>query len=107
MREWESFALTEWPYRYGADLPLWAAPEAGPGPGVAWDMRGHSYEFAKAAEVCHAEIVEGAFTRNGDSRVTRHVTNARRRPYTDAVSIGKASAAPRRRRARLLSDRTD
>jgi hypothetical protein len=54
-------------------------------------MRGHAYEFAKATEACHAEIVEGAFTHDGHSAVARHVGNARRRPYRDAVAIGKES----------------
>jgi hypothetical protein len=91
VREWESFALTEWPSRYKDKLKVWAAPQGRPPQSIAWDMRGHSYEFAKAAEACHAEIVEGAFTHDGDSRVARHVGNARRRPYRDAVSIGKES----------------
>lgn len=91
VREWESFTLTEWPQRYGEDLPLHSAPNARPPQSIAWDMRGHSYEFAKAAEACHAEIIEGGFTHDGDSRLTRHIVNARRRPYRDAVSIGKES----------------
>lgn len=91
VREWESFALTEWPQRYQDGLAVWAVPSGRPSHPVAWDMRGHSYEFAKATEACHAEIVEGAFTHDGDSRVARHVANARRRPYRDAVAIGKES----------------
>lgn len=91
VREWESFALTEWPQRYADDLLLHAAPNARPPQPVAWDMRSHKLEFAKAAEACHAEIIDREFTHDGDSRVARHVANARRRPYQDAVSIGKES----------------
>jgi hypothetical protein len=91
VREWEQFALTTWPQRYADRLKVWAAPGARPAQPVAWDMRGHAYEFAKATEACHAEIVEGVFTHDGDSRTTRHVGNARRRPYRDAVAIGKES----------------
>ena len=91
VREWEQFALTTWPQEFGDDLKVWAAPNGRPAQAVAWDMRGHSYEFAKATEACHAEIVEGGFTHDGDSRVARHVANARRRPYRDAVAIGKES----------------
>lgn len=91
VKEWEQFALTEWPARYKGSLKMWAAPQARPPQPVAWDMRGHAYEFAKATEACHAEIVEGAFTHDGDSRVARHVANARRRPYRDAIAIGKES----------------
>ena len=91
VKEWEQFALTTWPQRYSDVLQVWAAPSARPAQPVAWDMRGHAYEFAKATEACHAEIVEGSFTHDGDSRVARHVANARRRPYRDAVAIGKES----------------
>lgn len=91
VREWESFALTEWPGRYKQDLELWAAPNARPPQPIAWDMRGHVYEFAKATEVCHAEITEGKFTHCGSSAVARHVRNARRDPYRDAIKIRKES----------------
>jgi hypothetical protein len=91
VREWESFALTEWPQRYQDKLKLWAVPNGKPAQPIAWDMRSHQIDFAKAAEACHAEILEGDFTHDGDSRVTRHMTNARRRPYRQWVSIGKES----------------
>lgn len=91
VREWEQFALTEWPNRYRDRLKVWAAPSARPPQPVAWDMRGHAYEFAKATEACHADIVAGAFAHDGHPAVTRHVGNARRRPFRDAVSIGKES----------------
>lgn len=91
VREWEQFALTGWPQQYKDQLKLWAAPNSRPPQPVAWDMRGHSYEFAKATEACHAEIVEGSFTHDGHPAVARHVGNCRRRPYRDAVSVGKES----------------
>jgi hypothetical protein len=91
VREWESFALTEWPRRHQDDLLIWAAKSGKPPQPIAWDMRGHGLEFAKAAEACHAEIEAEEFTHDGDSRVARHVANARRRAYRDCVSIGKAS----------------
>lgn len=91
VKEWESYALTEWPQRHKDGLKVWAAPKSRPPQPVAWDMRGHAYEFAKATEAAHREIVEGAFTHDGDARVARHVANARRRPYRDAIAIGKES----------------
>ena len=96
VREWESYALTEWPTRYGDDLDVWSAPNARPPAAIAWDMRGHSYEFAKAAEAVEAELhdpdhTRRPFTHDGDTRVARHVANARRRHYRDAVTIGKES----------------
>lgn len=91
VKEWESFVYTEWPARYKDDLLLWAVPQGKPPQPIAWDMRTHAAEFAKAAEACHAEIMEGQFTHDGNSAVTRHVINARRRPHREWVSIGKES----------------
>jgi hypothetical protein len=91
VREWEQFALTEWPERYKDKLKVWAAPQARPPQPIAWDMRGHSYDFAKATEACLEEITNQAFTHDGHSATTRHIGNARRRPYRDAVAIGKES----------------
>lgn len=101
VKEWESWVLTEWPNRYRDDLLVWSAPNARPAQSIAWDMRGHNAEFAKAAEACHdeitvsrevdKEIIYGEFAHDGDSRVARHVANARRRPYQQFVSVGKES----------------
>lgn len=91
VREWESFALTEWPRRYATDLTIHAVPQGRPTHPIAWDMRGHSYEFAKACEAVEAEIIDRSFTHDGNSALTRHVINARRRPHRDAVGIGKES----------------
>lgn len=97
VREWEQFTLTAWPQQYKDKLKVWAAPQARPPQPIAWDMRGHSYEFAKATEACLEEIKGGAFTHDGNSAVARHMANARRRPYRDAVAIGKESpASPRK-----------
>lgn len=97
VREWEQFALTTWPQDFGDRLKVWAAPASRPPQPVAWDMRGHQYEFAKATEACHAEILDGAFTHDGHPAVARHVANARRRPYRDALAIGKESPDSRRK----------
>lgn len=97
VREWESYALSEWPQRYGEDLGIWAAPNARPPQPIAWDMRGHVYEFSKACEATLEEIIAGGFTHDGDPRVARHVANARRRPYRDAVGIGKESRGSARK----------
>lgn len=91
VREWEQFTLTTWPQRYKDQLKVWAAQSSRPPQPVAWDMRGHAYEFAKATEACLAEIEDGAFTHDGHSAVARHIANARRRPYRDAVAVGKES----------------
>lgn len=91
VKEWESFTLTEWPQRYKDDLLIWAVPAGKPPQPIAWDMRSHSTEFAKAAEACEAEIVGEEFTHDGNAAVARHVGNARRRPHKAWVSIGKES----------------
>ncbi len=91
VKEFESFVLTEWPQRYAEDLLIWAVPNGKPPQPIAWDMRSHAVDFAKAAEACEAEILESEFTHDGDSRVTRHIANARRRPHKAWVSIGKDS----------------
>jgi hypothetical protein len=91
VRELESFALTTWPNRYKDDLLIWAVPSGKPPQPIAWDMRSHTGDFARAAEACHAEIEDQEFTHDGDPAVARHMANARRRPYQAWVSIGKES----------------
>lgn len=91
VREWESFARVEWPKRYADTLGVWAAPSARPSEPIAWDMRSHVYEFAKACEAVHDEIEAGGFAHDGNAALGRHVVNARRRPYRDAIGIGKES----------------
>jgi hypothetical protein len=91
VREWEQQTLVAWPERYGDRLQVWSEPNGRPPQSIAWDMRGKSYLFARAAEACHAEIVEGTFRHDGHPVTARHVANARRRPYRDLVSIGKES----------------
>lgn len=91
VKEWESFALTEWPNRYKDQLIEWAVPNGKPPQPIAWDMRSHKVEFARAAEACQQEIENCDFTHDGDPRTARHVVNARRRPYQAWVSIGKES----------------
>lgn len=105
VREWESFALTSWPQLYGDRLIVWSQPAGRPPQPVAWDMRGHSYEFAKAAEACHAEIEGGEFThgpasgsdahRTAHAVTARHVANCRTREYRDAVTVRKETASKR------------
>jgi hypothetical protein len=99
VREWESFAKIEWPMRYGAQLDerCWAVPSGRPPEPIAWDMRGHVYEFSKACEMVGQEIEDGEFTHDGHPATARHVTNARRREYRDAVGIGKESAGSPRK----------
>lgn len=91
VQEWESFAKVDWPRRYADRLKVKAVPSGKSPEPIAWDMRNNVFEFTKAAELAADEIVERKFTHDGDSRLARHVANARRRPNRYGVSIGKES----------------
>lgn len=93
VREWESFTKIAWPERYADELELHAVPSGQDPHPVAWDMRSksHTHAFTMAAEMTLTEIGERAFRHDGDSRVGRHMANARRRPNQYGVSIGKES----------------
>jgi plastocyanin len=95
--EWEGFVKVTWPERYAAGLLVHATPAGKHPEPIAWDMRSHDYDFTMAAELCATEIVEGAFTHDGNAVVARHVTNARRRPGRWGVSIKKESPDSRRK----------
>ena len=90
VREWESFVKVSWPEAF-PDLEVQAVPSGKDPQAIAWDMRGHTYEFTMAAELALAEVEGQAFTHDGDSRVARHVANMRRRPNRWGVSVGKES----------------
>lgn len=91
VREWESYVHTTWPQLYAENLIIWAQKSGKAASPIAWDMRSHVMEFTRAAEACHAEIVEKQFTHDGAAVTTRQVGNARRRPNQWGVSIGKES----------------
>ena len=71
---------------------MWATPQGRPSQPIAWDMRGHVYDFAKATEACLAGDSRYSVHSRRSSAVARHIANARRRPYRDAVAIGKETA---------------
>lgn len=94
VREWEDHVKTTWPALFGGgdELLVWAETKASKDPQpIAWDMRGKVWDFTKAVELCEAEVAAGAFTHDGDSRVARHVANARRKGNRYGYSIGKES----------------
>lgn len=93
VREWESFVKLEWPQRWKDQLAVWAMPAGKPPEPIAWDMRSHSWEFAKATELVEEEIRGGDFTHDGHPDLARHVANCRRKFYRDAVTVGKESPA--------------
>lgn len=89
VREWESFVRVEWPRRYGERLKVWAVAGGKEPQPVAWDMRTHVYDFTMACEMTCAEISNREFRHDGDSRVARHVANARNYPNRWGTSISK------------------
>lgn len=95
VQEWESFVKVSWPDLF-PDLEVMAVGGKDP-QSIAWDMRGHTYEFTAAAELALAEIGSGGFTHDGDSRIARHVVNCRRRPNRWGVSVGKESRSSARK----------
>lgn len=94
VKEWESFTKVTWPERYADQLELHSVPSGKDPQAIAWDMRTRDYEFTMACELTLTEITEKdgpAFRHDGDSRLGRHVVNARRRPGRRGVSIHKES----------------
>lgn len=92
VREWEDHVKTTWPEAHGDGLIVWAESKSTKDPQrIAWDMRGHVWDFTKAVELTEAEILAGQFTHDGDSRVARHMANARRRGNRYGYSIAKES----------------
>lgn len=89
VQEWESFVKLDWPKRYADGLKIWAVDGGKDPQPIAWDMRGHNFDFTRATELVEAEINDAAFTHDGDPRLARHVGNARRRPNRWGVTIGK------------------
>lgn len=82
-----------WGERYG-DTVCVKADTRNP---VRFDMRSASGDahtaalkcFTLAAEAFHSAVLAGDQTHDGDSRLSRHVYNARRRPNRYGVGIGK------------------
>jgi hypothetical protein len=91
VKEWEGFTKVTWPDRHGDELLVGAVPGGRDPQMIAWDMRSHTYDFTIAAELTNNEIIEKAFTHDGNPVMARHVANARRRPNRYGVSIGKES----------------
>lgn len=99
VREWESFAKVSWPTDLAESLVI-SAVDGGKDPQpIAWDMRSHWWEFGSACELTRGEIIDGAeaaakglpptFTHDGDSRLARHVGNARIHESRGVIGIRK------------------
>lgn len=86
--EWET-DVDDWRDRYAERLLIKASTKHT----VAWDMRGHQADSARAAEALHRSIVDGDLPHcyGRESAVHRHFRNARRRPGRWGVTFGKES----------------
>jgi hypothetical protein len=91
VKEWEGFTKVTWPAAYADRLLVHAVPSGRDPQPIAWDMRSHGYDFTIACELTADEIIEQAFTHDGDPMLARHVMNARSRPGRYGTSIGKES----------------
>lgn len=91
VQEWESFVKIEWPKRFGDQLKMMAVPKGKDPQQIAWDMRSHTFDFTRAAELVDAEINDEQFTHDGNPVLARHVANCRRRPNRYGISVGKES----------------
>ncbi|MER7833489.1 Terminase [Streptomyces sp. NPDC095602] len=85
--EFESY-VDDWAADFGEQFVISATLGRAAHP-VAWDMRGHVREFTEACMRADIDIREQTLTHDGDSRLQRHVLNARRRPNRYGVSIAK------------------
>lgn len=89
VKEFESYVDT-WGQDFGDRLLIDAVSGKERHP-VAWDMRRHVREFTIAAERMHVDISNRAVSHDGDSRLARHIGNARRSPNKHGISISKES----------------
>lgn len=70
---------------------------ASPKHAIAWDMRGRSVDFTRAAERFHAEVTDKVLKFAPSSVLTEHALNARRRPGRAGVTFGKETRESTRR----------
>ncbi|WP_435601353.1 Terminase [Streptomyces sp. C10-9-1] len=89
VREFESYVDT-WAQEWGEQLVVHAA-SGKYAHAVGFDMRVRVREFTEACGRTLIDINEGDLSHDGDSRLQRHVLNARRKPNAFGVSISKES----------------
>jgi len=87
VRDFESY-VDLWATRYGSSYLIPATVGRFPH-AVAWDMRAHNKDFTEACERTLVDINNGDLLHGGDTRLTRHVLNARKSPNKYGTSISK------------------
>lgn len=88
VREFEQY-IDDWGAAFRDQLLIDATRGGHPHP-VAWDMRTKTAEFTGACARFLVDVGDRAVTHDGDSRLRRHVLNARRSPNKWGVSISKS-----------------
>jgi hypothetical protein len=96
VQEWESFVKIEWPPLF-PDLWVKAVKDGKDPQSIAWDMRSHTMDFTRAAELVEAELLDQKFTHDDHPVLARHVGNMRRRPNRHGISVGKESRSSARK----------
>jgi len=88
VREFEQY-IDDWGAEFRDRLLIDATRGGHPHP-VAWDMRAKTPDFTAACARFLVDVADRAVTQDGDSRLRRHVLNARRSPNKWGVSISKS-----------------
>lgn len=88
VREFEQY-VDDWGAAFRDQLLIDATRGAHPHP-VAWDMRAKTADFTAACGRFLVDVGDRAVTHDGDSRLRRHILNARRAPNKWGVSISKS-----------------
>lgn len=83
--KWEG-VVAAWESTYGPDLQVKATRS---NPVEWWMTGGRSSLVVRALEAFHSAVVENELTHNGDSILTRHIANARRRKSASGIQIHK------------------
>lgn len=84
VEHWSSY-IDQWGVTWQEQLVIKASANSP----VGWDMRGQLQVSTRASERLVQAIADGQVRQTGDSRLRRHVLNARRRPNRYGVSFGK------------------
>lgn len=92
LAEWESYVDT-WANDLGKKYEIKASARHP----ISWDMRGHLKETTIEIERLHDEIGEGMFRHDGNPRMRQHFHNARRRPNSWGVTVGKEHRMSKRK----------
>jgi phage terminase large subunit-like protein len=81
--KWETH-VAQWEAEYGSDLTVKASREHP----IEW-WTGRPAQMVAALDQFHSAVLNGDLTHSGESALTRHVLNARRRPSRSGIQVAK------------------